>query len=153
MVSCPRPSDDGIRWHDVSQTVNRTLSETAGQRPFGAGNEESPQQDSNLRSRLRRVCRFKSLTFTDEPDPEILERRGSAGLRSGRISGCVVSRARSAHAFVGEGAQTSEVAVLSGRVVLARGGLLPQTTGCEEPVCAVAPEALIEVQQSADGRG
>jgi hypothetical protein len=72
-------------------------------------------------------------------------------LGSGRISWRAVFRARGAHAFVGKGAQTGEVAVLFGRVVPARGGPIPGTTGREEPVRTAAPEALIEVQQRADG--
>jgi hypothetical protein len=48
------PSDDGIRWHDMSESVHQPARETAGQRPVGAGHDGRPQQDSNLRSRLRR---------------------------------------------------------------------------------------------------
>ena len=48
------PSGDDIRRHDASENDIRVICVTAGQRPFGAGNEERPQQDSNLRSRLRR---------------------------------------------------------------------------------------------------
>ena len=48
------PSEGGISQHPVSETVNRAVGETAGQRPFGAEQKGRPQQDSNLRSRLRR---------------------------------------------------------------------------------------------------
>jgi hypothetical protein len=48
------PSDDGIRWHDVSGDVNQPISVPAGQDRVGAVNDGRPQQDSNLRSRLRR---------------------------------------------------------------------------------------------------
>jgi hypothetical protein len=47
-----RPSQGNIRWRDV--TNNGHFREAAGQRPFGAGQKGRPQQDSNLRSRLRR---------------------------------------------------------------------------------------------------
>jgi len=48
------PSPDGIQRHPVSEAVNRAISGTAGQGAFSAGNDKRPQQDSNLRSRLRR---------------------------------------------------------------------------------------------------
>ena len=53
------------------------------------GGDKRPQQDSNLRSRLRRVCRFNSLTFTDVSSLAILERCGDAG-----AVGCALSRWR-----------------------------------------------------------
>ena len=48
------PSEHSIRWHGVSEAVNRPIRINAGQGIFGAGNEGRPQQDSNLRTRLRR---------------------------------------------------------------------------------------------------
>ena len=48
------PSDDGNRWHDVSEDVNQPTSETAGQGQERPAHDKRPQQDSNLRSRLRR---------------------------------------------------------------------------------------------------
>jgi hypothetical protein len=48
------PSDDGIRWHDMSENANQPSHVLAGQDLVGAGDEGRPQQDSNLRSRLRR---------------------------------------------------------------------------------------------------
>jgi hypothetical protein len=48
------PSDDGIRRRDVSGTVKRAVSKTAGRSPVGADSDGRPQQDSNLRSRLWR---------------------------------------------------------------------------------------------------
>ena len=49
-----KPSEDGIRRHDVSDAVDRAVSKTAGQGPVGTATKGRPQQDSNLRSRLRR---------------------------------------------------------------------------------------------------
>ena len=48
------PSDDGIRWHEMSENVNQPTRVLAGQDPFDAAHAKRPQQDSNLRSRLRR---------------------------------------------------------------------------------------------------
>jgi hypothetical protein len=48
------PSDDGFRWHDVSEDVKKPADVLAGQRPISAAHNRRPQQDSNLRSRLRR---------------------------------------------------------------------------------------------------
>ena len=48
------PSDDGIRWHDVSQAVNEPARVPAGQGQERPAHDRRPQQDSNLRSRLRR---------------------------------------------------------------------------------------------------
>jgi hypothetical protein len=48
------PLQASIRQHPMSEALNRAVRETAGQRPFGAGHDKRPQQDSNLRSRLRR---------------------------------------------------------------------------------------------------
>jgi hypothetical protein len=48
------PSNRGDEWRPVTKRDNGHFRETAGQRPFGAGQEGRPQQDSNLRSRLRK---------------------------------------------------------------------------------------------------
>jgi hypothetical protein len=48
------PSADGFRWHDVSEDVKKPADVLAGQRPISAAHDKRPQQDSNLRSRLRR---------------------------------------------------------------------------------------------------
>jgi hypothetical protein len=47
------PSDDGIRWHDMSENASQPARVPAGKGMFGAGHDRRPQQDSNLRSRLR----------------------------------------------------------------------------------------------------
>jgi hypothetical protein len=49
-----RPSPDGIRRHRLSEDVNQPTNETAGQGQERPAHEKRPQQDSNLRSRLRR---------------------------------------------------------------------------------------------------
>ena len=48
------PSQRGEGWRDVTKRDIGHFGETAGQRPFGAVQKRRPQQDSNLRSRLRR---------------------------------------------------------------------------------------------------
>jgi hypothetical protein len=45
---------DGIRRHDVSEDVIRQNPVPAGQGTVGTASTVRPQQDSNLRSRLRR---------------------------------------------------------------------------------------------------
>jgi hypothetical protein len=48
------PSHDGIGWHTVSEPVVGRFSVPASQTTSGAAQAKRPQQDSNLRSRLRR---------------------------------------------------------------------------------------------------
>jgi hypothetical protein len=48
------PSDGSTRWHDVTERDNGHFSETAGQSQETPVQMGRPQQDSNLRSRLRR---------------------------------------------------------------------------------------------------
>jgi hypothetical protein len=43
-----------IGWRHVAPTDTITFRDVAGERPISTGNEKRPQQDSNLRSRLRR---------------------------------------------------------------------------------------------------
>jgi hypothetical protein len=49
-----KPSSGGIRWRDVSEPVRQPFSVPAAQSRVDAGIDGRPQQDSNLRSRLRR---------------------------------------------------------------------------------------------------
>ncbi len=49
-----KPSEHGIAWHPMSEAVNRAASVPAGQDAIDADSTMRPQQDSNLRSRLRR---------------------------------------------------------------------------------------------------
>jgi hypothetical protein len=48
------PSEDSVRWRDLSEAVNRPNRINAGPGTLDSGNDGRPQQDSNLRSRLRR---------------------------------------------------------------------------------------------------
>jgi hypothetical protein len=48
------PSADSIRWHPASEAVNRPHRVRAGQGQESPTHDKRPQQDSNLRSRLRR---------------------------------------------------------------------------------------------------
>ena len=48
------PSSDGLQWHSTSENDICVIRVTAGQRPDNPANDKRPQQDSNLRSRLRR---------------------------------------------------------------------------------------------------
>jgi hypothetical protein len=73
------PSQDGIRWHDVSEAVNQPVSVPAGQARIDADSTMRPQQDSNLRTRLRRANQYTSWTFTYTHDLGILARCGGAG--------------------------------------------------------------------------
>jgi hypothetical protein len=47
------PSRGGDQWRTVTKRDNGHCNETAGQGRKSAGNDKRPQQDSNLRSRLR----------------------------------------------------------------------------------------------------
>ena len=48
------PAPGGIGWRPVARAGTITFRVVAGERPISPGNEKRPQQDSNLRSRLRR---------------------------------------------------------------------------------------------------
>ena len=48
------PSDDGLYWHSASENDINVIRITAGQMRFDTAQDKRPQQDSNLRSRLRR---------------------------------------------------------------------------------------------------
>ena len=61
------PAQGGIGWHCAAAAGTITVRVIAGERPIGPGNEKRPQQDSNLRSRLRRAHAPKALTCTDLP--------------------------------------------------------------------------------------
>ena len=55
------PASGGIGWRQVTPADTITVRVIAGERPIGPGNERRPQQDSNLRSRLRRALLRKPL--------------------------------------------------------------------------------------------
>jgi hypothetical protein len=71
------PSDDGIRRRDVSKAVNRAVSKTAGKTPVGADSKGRPQQDSNLRSRLRRPL-LSPLSYGGCATPKGTSHKGGA---------------------------------------------------------------------------
>ena len=71
------PSDDGIRWHDVSEDVKKPARVPAGQRTVSAGQDKRPQQDSNLRSRLRRPL-LSPLSYGGCATPKGTSRKGGA---------------------------------------------------------------------------
>ena len=49
-----KPSSDGLRWHHASENDIGVICVPAGHNTSGPASEKRPQQDSNLRSRLRR---------------------------------------------------------------------------------------------------
>jgi len=59
------PSRGGDQWRTVTKRDNGHCNETAGQGRKSAGNDKRPQQDSNLRSRLRRPPGTPSLCRED----------------------------------------------------------------------------------------
>jgi len=60
-----KPSSGGIRWRDVSESVRQPISVPAAQGGIDAAIERRPQQDSNLRSRLRRALIVTPVTWTN----------------------------------------------------------------------------------------
>ena len=94
------PSVDDIRWHALSGPVNRTPSETAGQARKRPAHDKRPQQDSNLRSRLRRPL-LSPLSYGGCATPKgtspkpARTRRAVVSQRASLIKGHTV--ARSAH--------------------------------------------------------
>ncbi len=68
---------DGIRWHDVSEDAIRQNPVPAGQVPVGAASDVRPQQDSNLRSRLRRPL-LSPLSYGGCATPKVTSRKGRA---------------------------------------------------------------------------
>ena len=95
------PSEDGIRQRAVSEHVNLAVSETAGQRPSGAAYGKRPQQDSNLRSRLRRAVPFKALNGPDAPYLAISGDRSGTG-----ISTCSLAAEQAANPSLPKASQT-----------------------------------------------
>ena len=60
-------SHSGDRRRAVSENDINVIRVTAGQTTFGAGNDGRPQQDSNLRSRLRRALFGRLATWESVP--------------------------------------------------------------------------------------
>ena len=71
------PPNRGNKWRAVTKRDNGHFDETAGQRPFGAGQKGRPQQDSNLRSRLRRPL-LSPLSYGGGATPKGTSRKGGA---------------------------------------------------------------------------
>ena len=80
------PSDDNMRRHDVSENDIHVIPVPAGQRPFRAAHVKRPQQDSNLRSRLRRAILFKAPNCPDSLYLAICGDRSGTGLPSCSLS-------------------------------------------------------------------
>jgi hypothetical protein len=76
------PSDRGICWHDMSGNVNQPARVPAGQPPVGAGYDGRPQQDSNLRSRLRRALIVTLVIWESGPTVRVQGCTWGAGVRS-----------------------------------------------------------------------
>jgi hypothetical protein len=77
------PSQDGIRWHDVSEAVNQPVSVPAGQARIDADSTMRPQQDSNLRTRLRRPMLYP-LSYGGLAPEKATSRRPYLGTFAGR---------------------------------------------------------------------
>ena len=77
------PSQDGIRWHDVSEDVLRAASVPPGQAGIGADSTMRPQQDSNLRTRLRRPMLYP-LSYGGLAPEKATSRRPYLGTFAGR---------------------------------------------------------------------
>ena len=77
------PSQDGIRWHDVSEDVFRAVSVPAGQMEVGAATDRRTQQDSNLRTRLRRPMLYP-LSYGGLAPEKATSRRPYLGTFAGR---------------------------------------------------------------------
>ena len=89
------PSQDDIQRHRLSEAVNRVSRVPAGRQGVSAYSGGRPQQDSNLRTRLRRARSFRSMTSSNEANLGFLGRHGRVEPvwrpRSGRNSGKAVS--------------------------------------------------------------
>jgi hypothetical protein len=81
------PSEDGIQRHDVSENDICVICIPAVQKASDPASDGRPQQDSNLRSRLRRAIPNNSLTCADIHQPAILARCGDAGTVARPLSG------------------------------------------------------------------
>jgi hypothetical protein len=78
-----KPSSDGISWRDVSEAVNQPVSVPAGQSDVGADSTMRPQQDSNLRTRLRRPMLYP-LSYGGLAPEKATSRRPYLGTFAGR---------------------------------------------------------------------
>ena len=76
----------GIGWHCVAPADTITFRVVASERPINPGNEKRPQQDSNLRSRLRRALIVTPVTCENDPAARAMGcEGGAAGGRGGPL--------------------------------------------------------------------
>jgi hypothetical protein len=89
-----QPSNRGGQWQDVTDRDNGHIHATAGQDASNAGQKGRPQQDSNLRSRLRRPL-LSPLSYGGCATPKGTSRKGRPDPSRGRH---VIPRARACFA-------------------------------------------------------
>jgi hypothetical protein len=77
------PSRDDIRWHGASENDIRVIRVPAGQARIGADSTRRPQQDSNLRTRLRRPMLYP-LSYGGLAPEKATSRRPYLGTFAGR---------------------------------------------------------------------
>jgi hypothetical protein len=78
-----KPSSSGTRRRDVSKDVFRAVSVPAAQARIGADSTMRPQQDSNLRTRLRRPMLYP-LSYGGLAPEKATSRRPYLGTFAGR---------------------------------------------------------------------
>jgi hypothetical protein len=99
------PSHRDNRWRTVSDRDNGHFNGTAGQSTSGAGQKGRPQQDSNLRSRLRRALIAQAMTseicnlagLRGAPGVQARETWGRASGSSPVLRGLTLSAGESDH--------------------------------------------------------
>jgi hypothetical protein len=74
-----KPSSGGIREHDVSENDISVIRIPPGQKAYGPASDGRPQQDSNLRSRLRRALITRAMTSGNEQPSHTLGCAWGAG--------------------------------------------------------------------------
>ncbi len=74
------PSANGVWWHPLSEAANRPTGVHAGQAQESPANKKRPQQDSNLRSRLRRALIAQAMASGNERVSQLLGCTWGAGL-------------------------------------------------------------------------
>ena len=98
-------SGRGIGQHPASENDIGVIYVPAGQRPFGAAHAKRPQQDSNLRSRLRRPL-LSPLSYGGCATPKgtspkpVRTRRAGVSLDQGHMVGRSASRPRTSRASI-----------------------------------------------------
>ena len=77
-----KPSSDGLRSHHASENDIGVICVPAGHNTSGPASEKRPQQDSNLRSRLRRALLGRLVTWESGPAARVQGCTWGAGMRS-----------------------------------------------------------------------